>query len=383
MKRALMLASVASMIDQFNRDNISLLEKLGYQVDVACNFEEGSTTSRERVQNFQKELTERGISTFSLSIPRKITAFSAMKDAYVQLKKLCKERQYEIVHCHSPIGGVIARLACKELRKKGTKVIYTAHGFHFYTGAPFKNWLLYYPVERWMARYTDVLITICKEDYERASRQFSAKTVTYIPGVGVDTKKIMECSVDPVLKKREIHIPDNGIIILSVGELNENKNHKVVLQAIAALGREDVYYVICGQGAKKEELQQFAVQLKVERQLRLLGYRSDISEWAKTADVFAFPSYREGLPVSLMEGMAAGLAVVASKIRGNVDLIVEGKGGILVNPSKSEEFLKGLEQLIENPSIRRKQGQFNQERIRLFSLENVSRQMEEIYKECS
>ena len=168
--KALMLASVASMIDQFNMENIGLLQSMGYQVDVACNFLHGSTSSKERVEAFQKELSEKQIRSIYVPIPRKISAWKDIVESYRQVKKLVEEEEYQLVHCHSPIGGAIARLACRKQRKKGLRVIYTAHGFHFYTGAPKKNWMIFYPIEKWLSKYTDVLITICKEDYNRAKK---------------------------------------------------------------------------------------------------------------------------------------------------------------------------------------------------------------------
>lgn len=177
-----MLASVASMIDQFNMKNISLLKELGYGVDVACNFEIGSTSSQERVLVFKEELKELGVGVIHLPIPRKISAIGDIYKSYKMVKKLVEKEEYQIVHCHSPIGGVITRLACRKQRKKGLKVIYTAHGFHFFSGAPWKNWLVFYPIEKWMARYTDVLITICKEDFNRARSKMQAKKLYILQG---------------------------------------------------------------------------------------------------------------------------------------------------------------------------------------------------------
>ena len=328
--KALMVASVASMIDQFNRENISLLQTMGYEVDVACNFEVGNTSSEERVKRFRQELQKQEVGTFQLPIPRKILAFSDMIQAYKQLKKMVEEKQYTLVHCHSPIGSVIARLACRKQRKKGLKLIYTAHGFHFFTGAPKKNWLIFYPIEKIFARYTDILITICSEDYQRARKKKLGKNIVYSPGVGIDVDKVKK--IDKKADKRQmLGIREKDILVLSVGELNQNKNHETIVRALKQLNRTDVHYVICGQGDKKEELERMAKQFGMEERLHLLGFRTDALEWMKVADLFAFPSYREGLPVSLMEAMAAGLPVVCSKIRGNVDLIKYGEGEYMLS----------------------------------------------------
>ena len=376
--KALMVASVASMIDQFNRENISLLQTMGYEVDVACNFEVGNTSSEERVKRFRQELQKQEVGTFQLPIPRKILAFSYMIQAYKQLKKMVEEKQYTLVHCHSPIGSVIARLACRKQRKKGLKLIYTAHGFHFFTGAPKKNWLIFYPIEKIFARYTDILITICSEDYQRARKKKLGKNIVYSPGVGIDVDKVKK--IDKKADKRlMLGIREKDILVLSVGELNQNKNHETIVRALKQLNRTDVHYVICGQGDKKEELERMAKQFGMEERLHLLGFRTDALEWMKVADLFAFPSYREGLPVSLMEAMAAGLPVVCSKIRGNVDLIKDGEGGYMCEPMDVASFAENLSRLIKDAEQRKCMGEKNQITVQQFDKSKVSEVMKKVY----
>ena len=172
MKKVLMLASVASMIDQFNMQNISLLQEQGYEVHVAANFEQGSTSSKERVEQFKKELKEKNVLYFQIDFSRNVSNIPQNIKAYKQIKKLLVNNKYEFIHCHSPIGGVCGRLAAKVTN---TKVIYTAHGFHFYKGAPKFNWMIYYPIEKVLSYITDVLITINKEDYELAKKKDESK----------------------------------------------------------------------------------------------------------------------------------------------------------------------------------------------------------------
>ena len=376
--KALMLASVASMLDQFNRNNIALMEKLGYQVDIACNFEEGNTSSEEQVTAFRNQMEEEGIETVQIPIPRKISAIGRIIKSYQMVKKLVEENQYDIVHCHSPIGGVITRLACRKQRKKGLRVIYTAHGFHFYNGAPKKNWLVFYNIERLLARYTDVLITICQEDYELAKRKKLGHSVVYSPGVGIDTDSIKNL-VPKEEKREELGISVKDKIVLSIGELNKNKNHEVILRAIASLDRTDIHYVICGRGNQEKHLLEVAKQVGMEGRLHLLGFRTDAKEWLKVADIFAFPSFREGLPVSLMEAMAAGLPVVCSKIRGNTDLIQHKKGGYLGASENTEYFAKAIEQILRKPELGKRMGEYNQNVIQDFDTKQVEKVMYEVY----
>lgn len=373
-----MLASVASMLDQFNRNNIELLGKLGYQVDIACNFEEGNTSGDEQVLAFRNQMEEDGVETIQIPIPRKISAVGKILKSYRMVKKLVKENHYDIVHCHSPIGGVITRLACRRERKKGLKVIYTAHGFHFFSGAPKKNWIIFYSIEKILARYTDVLITVCREDYERAKRKKLGKEIIYSPGIGIDVDSIKNLTPQKD-KREELGISPKDKMILSIGELNVNKNHEVILRAIGNLNRTDVHYVICGRGDLKQHLQDVAEEVGMKERLHLLGFRADAKEWLKAADIFAFPSFREGLPVSLMEAMAAGLPVVCSKIRGNVDLIEKKKGGYMGKPDNSAYFAKAIEQLLLKPELGKRMGTFNQNAIKAFDEEEVEKVMYRVY----
>mgnify|MGYP001592230567 CR=1 FL=1 len=371
-----MLASVVSMIDQFNMSNIKILIKQGYEVDVAANFEIGNTSSKQRVEEFKKELVELNVLYYNVDFSRKITNILANIRAYKKIKNLMLKNNYEFVHCHSPIGGVCGRIAA---HSTNTSVIYTAHGFHFFKGAPLKNWLLFYPVERFLARYTDLLITINKEDYKRA-QNFKAKKVMYVPGIGVDTKKINEIIVDKSEKRREIGVPEDSFVILSVGELNKNKNHETVIKSIAKLNNPNIYYVICGQGKLENYLKDLIKKLQLEKQIKLLGYRSDIAEISKVSDIFAFPSFREGLSVALMEAMAAGLEVACSKIRGNTDLIEEDKGGYLSEPDDVDKFAENIKKSITCIEKREAMAEHNVEVIKVFDSSNVDKKMEKIYE---
>ena len=185
MKKALMLASVASMIEQFNMNNIKILQQLGYEVEVAANFTDGGTLDHNRLEEFKKELDEKKIKYIDIPFERSPFSVKNIK-AYRLIKKLIKEENYELIHVHSPVGSVLGRLAA---RKTNAKVIYTAHGFHFFKGAPLKYWLMFYPIEKWLSKYTDILITINKEDYEIAKKKFKAKNIQLVHGIGVDKNR--------------------------------------------------------------------------------------------------------------------------------------------------------------------------------------------------
>ncbi len=297
--------------------------------------------------------------------------------AYKQLKKLIQENNYDIIHCHTPVAGVLTRLAAR--RNKNTIVIYTAHGFHFLKGAPLLNWLIYYPVERFCARYTDKLITINKEDYERAKRFKLRKNgkVYYVPGVGINLEKIQNLKVNVKQKKKELCISKNIPILLSVGELNKNKNHETVLQALSKLKDKNFIYLICGRGVLKEYLERKIQELHLENKVKLLGYRSDVIKILKTADLFIFPSKREGLPVSVIEAMAAGLQIIASNVRGNRDLIDKENLFEPDDVAALTNLIKKQFNNIEKNGLRK----VTYANLEQYSLKNVLKQMAEIYEE--
>lgn len=378
--KALIVASVASMIQQFNMHNIQLLLEQGYIVDVVCNCKEGNTISDEKVNEMVRELAEKGVSVTHVPIPRAIYDIRGILKSIKQIRKMCKEKKYALMHCQSPIGSVVARAAALKVRKNGMKVIYTAHGFHFYKGAPKKNWIIFYPIEKVFSYVTDILITINKEDYRFAKRNMNARKTVYIPGVGVDIEKFRNVSCNRVSKRKELGLTENDFLILSVGELNQNKNHEVIIKAIALLKNPNIHYYIAGIGNKEEYLKKLANELNVH--LHLLGYREDIPELLMSADLFAFPSYREGLSVALMEAMAAGLPCVVSNIRGDVDLIQDGKGGFLCQSDSKYEFAKSINQLVTDRKKCNRMRRYNLNVINKFDVAEIEKRMIQIYIEC-
>lgn len=365
-KKVLFTATVIIHIKSFHLPYIKWLKEQGYEVHVAAK------------NDFINELCviPNCDKYYDIQFARFPFSKTNIK-AYKQLKKLIQENNYEIIHCHTPVAGVLTRLAARN--NKNTTVIYTAHGFHFFKGAPLLNWLIYYPVERFCARYTDKLITINKEDYGRA-KQFKLRKngkLYYVPGVGIDLDEIENIKVDIKKKKAELGIQENTPVLLSVGELNKNKNHETVLQVLSKLKDKNFIYLICGRGVLKEYLERKIQELHLENKAKLLGYRSDVIEILKIADLFIFLSKREGLPMSVIEAMATGLPVIASNVRGNRDLIAKEK---LFEPDDAAaltNLIKNQLEAIENKELK-KVAYANLEQ---YSLKNVLKQMAEIYEE--
>ena len=362
-RRILIVCTTDSMIWNFLIPHIKELEQKGFYVECACSI----------TGDFYKNLVEiHGIKMNEIPFVRSPYSLKNL-DALKKLCKLIKEKKFDTIFCHEPVGGVMGRVAGRKYR---CKVIYMAHGFHFYKGAPVKNWLLYYPVEKFCAHLTDVLITINKEDHDLAQKKMKAKCVKYVPGVGIDLQKYSQSTIAKAAKRREFGIPEDAVVLLSVGELNSNKNHETIIRAIADM---DVYYMIAGDGDLRQHLQNVIDTLGACDRVKLLGYRCDVKDLYRAADIFVFPSFREGLSVALMEAMASGLPCIASKIRGNVDLIENNKGGFLCDPQNDTEFTVKLNTLASNTELREKMGRHNLITVQKFGVETAINEMCRIF----
>ncbi len=394
-KKALMHAHTAYMVTQFNIDNIKLLQQQGYTVDVACCWQDGdSALSPEAKLERRKILEDLGCRVIETASLRKIFNIKELYTGYKQLKHEVETNQYEIVHTQSPIGGVICRLACKKARKKyGTKVIYAAHGFHFFKGAPFKNWLIFYNVEKHCSKYTDMLITINKEDYA-AAQSFKAKDVEYVPGAGVDTHKFVASNGARDKIRKELNIADNDVVLLSVGELIPRKNHMEVLEALQLMkstglmkttdtpdGKYAIKYLIAGRGKIDSELKEAIANRGLNDVVQMLGFRRDVADVFAASDVYVFPSHQEGLPVALMEAMSVGLPAVCSRIRGNTDLIEDGVGGYLFDSKDANTLVAALEKILNDSNETLKSmGENNIKVMESFDKLKVNEVMHELYK---
>ena len=322
--------------DQYNISNIDTLITLGYKVDVACNFVKGNTCSKEQIKDLKQRLTEMNVGFYQIDFTRNVMNFPQDMKAYSQVKKLVLKKKYDFIHCHSPIGGVIGRAVAHEV---GIKVIYTAHGFHFYDGAPKKNWIIYYPIEKLFSKWTDILITINKEDYSRAKKKFYANKVVYIPGVGLDTEKFEQCNIDRRKKRELLNIPDDGFVLLSVGELQNRKNQRTIIEALETLHNLKIYYLVVGKGELREEYEQLIKTYDLQNNIKLLGFRTDIAELCKAADCFIHPSVREGLGIAPLEAMASGLPLISSYINGIKDYTENGVSGCCIKDPTNEEHI--------------------------------------------
>lgn len=377
MKRMLMVASVVSMIESFNRDNIRMLQDMGYEVHVATNFEWGSMYSKEKIDGIKQDLRRNGVKLFQIDFERDIKKMNGHVRAFQQLKQVMSFNRYQFVHCHSPIGGVIGRLVAKQTN---TPCMYTAHGFHFFKGSPSLNWMLYYPVERTLARLTDTIVTINEEDFTRA-QSFKTSHTFRIPGIGVDTKRIENVTINRPQKRSSLGIErDTDFVLLSVGELNSNKNHETIIRAISSLGDPTIQYLIAGTGDDQEHLERLIHELELTNQVHLLGFRDDVIEVMKASDCFVFPSKREGLGMAALEAMAAGLPLITSNVHGINDYSVEGVTGYKCAPNDIEGFARAIRTMQLDFDLSHQMGMYNSESVKAYDVEQSNMKMRSIYE---
>lgn len=343
---------------------------MGYEVFFGIN--------RNSVEELECDLP---VKLYDSHTYRSLTAISDNMTAIRNLSRIIKENNVEVIHCNTPVGGLVGRLCGKKYHVK--HVIYTAHGFHFYKGAPFINRTIFKWAEQIMAHWTDVIITMNQEDYEAAQR-FKLRTggrVYKVHGVGITLSEYEGIQVDRKEKRSELGLKDTDIICISAGDIVARKNYGVAIEAIAKAGNPNLHYLICGVGPEKESLEEKAKELGISDQVHFLGFRTDVKELLKISDIFLFTSLQEGLPRSLMEAMAVGLPAVVSKIRGNVDLIEDGKGGYLCNPYDVDGFVKSIKAVCADSSLRNDMAKENLKTIKDYDIRIVEKEISDIYSE--
>lgn len=373
----LMVANTASMIKLFNIRNIKILQSLGYKVYVAANFSQPGTISSEEANKFKEELQKLDVKYFNVLFPRGIG--NPIKN-YQLKKQLChiiKEYKIKAVHTHAPLSSIITRRAAHKMR---IKCIYTSHGFQFFHGGRLKDWLLFYPIEWFYTHWTDALIVINSDDY-KVAKHLPVKNIYHIPGIGADIKKSINLPTKEREhirndKRTELRIAKDDFLILSVGELTKRKNHSTVIKAIAKLKNPKIKYIIAGIGPEKHNLLDMIKSLKLDNQVRLLGFRKDIRDLYLAADLNAFISRREGLGMGGLDGVALGLYTIGTANTGIKDYVSEPNNGILIeNPLDTDEVSNVIKQIIKNRPIT----DANEERLMKFDKSNVDRLMKEIY----
>lgn len=364
-KKVLFTSHTANFV-KFNRPFMRMLKARGYEVHYA-------SAGEEHVPDCDVHHT--------IPFERSPLKLDNLK-AYRRLKRIIDQERFELIHTHTPMGSVVTRLAARDARKRGTRVIYTAHGFHFFKGAPLANWLIYYPIEKVMARFTDTLVTINHEDYVRALAKFATDT-RYVAGVGIESEKFDVPMTEKEKRelRKSIGVADDDFVLLYIAELNHNKNQAMLLRAIAQIksSTPNLRLLLAGFDSLNGATQQLAKELGIEKNVIFLGYRRDIPYLIQLADVAVSASRREGLPVNIMEAMYVGLPVVATACRGNSDLTSDGKNGFLVAQDDNEAAAFAIAKLYGDEDLRKQFGAASRKLVKPYMMESVMREMVEIY----
>lgn len=337
MKKALIVTAFARFVKSFLTNDIKILQDMGYEVHCAANIHHAGA---ECMSDYFADM---GVIFHQIDFSSNKPISKETIVSYLEVKKIIKENYFDVIHVHTPIAGAITRYACKNQRKRGTTVIYTTHGFYFHKYSSKKTWLIFHTIEDFMSRYTDAMITINHEDYNNAKIMHCSK-VYYIPGVGVDTKRYTDIVINRNDYRKKLGIGKDDLLILAVGELSNRKNHQIIIKALSELKIQNAVFMICGNAMTsantKDKLEEMAKESKVD--LRLMGLRDDIPQICKCADIGVMPSTREGLGLSGIEMLAAGIPVVASNVHGIVDYIIDGEDGYLCTPDDAHAFAQAI-----------------------------------------
>ena len=370
MKKVLFVASVASHIESFHIPYIKWFKEHGFIVDIAARMDIDNPI--EYCDKF-------------IDIPFERSPYSKGNiSAYKALKAVIYNGQYNIIHCHTPMAAALTRLAARKMRKNGLTVIYTAHGFHFFRGAPLLGWLLYYPAEKFLSRFTDIIITINKEDFlSITDLNFKCKDSYIVPGVGVNTESVIDSNDETKKKLRKSYgYSDNDFILFYAAEFIKRKNHRLIIEQLPSLSKKipNIKILLAGRGELLVEMKKLAEHLGVNRYVDFLGYRRDIPELVAMSDVGVSSSLQEGLGITVAEDMFAGLPVVVSYDRGHKEMVIDGFNGYFFDINKPEQFSDKIYELYKYPEKRILMGLNAKKSIQKFSIENALAAHISIYK---
>lgn len=366
--------------EQYSRENVKLTNVSRPCLEIALDmgYDVWFGTNRDNPYDLECELP---VKMYDSHTYRSLFNLRDNYIAYKNLMYVLKHNDIEVIHCNTPIGGIMGRICGKIVGVK--TVIYTAHGFHFYKGAPLINRTVFKWAEMLMAHWTDAIITMNQEDFNEA-KKFKLRDhgkVFYTPGVGIDCDAYKDIKVNRKEIREALGVSDTDVVCISMGDLIPRKNYETALKALGKCKNKNIHYWICGQGPELNTLNEIVRKENITDRVHFLGFRTDVKELLKAADIFLFTTLQEGMPRSMMEAMASGLPCIASKIRGNVDLLEEGIGGYLVETRDIISISEKIDKLVENSMIRKQMGIRNLERIKNFDIKEVKKVICKIYQE--
>lgn len=372
MGKRMLVTSTDLMMIQFLVPHVQNLAEHGFEMEIACSNVGG------RLEEIRAKLKGYVKAIHVVRLVRSPASLINLK-GYQDMKKIVDNGHYDIIWTNEPVMGVVTRLAARKVRKKGTKVLYMVHGFHFYKGAPKLNWMIFYPIEKAASRFCDVIVTINKEDYMRA-KKFHARKVKYIHGIGIDMSRLhpaeRQCDI-----RKELGIAGNSFLILSVGELLPRKNQQIIIKALGRLKDQEIHYILCGKGKKKQELINLSQKNGIQDRVHFLGYRKDVADIYGQTDILALPSRREGLGLAGLEGMYCGLPLISSNINGIRDYMENGRTGFMYDPDDVEGFAEGIRKMKNSPDLRKKCGIYNRRVVIPYCIENSKQEVLKLISE--
>lgn len=375
--KVLIVTTVSGFLYQFEKNAVELWTERGAKIHYASNFQ-------KKAYEFEETFLKKNeITCHPLTIEKSPYRVWKNVQALKKIIEIIREENIDFVHCHNPMGGVLGRLAVL-LAKRKVHVIYTAHGFHFYKGAPLKNWILYYPVERFLARYTDTLITINQEDKLNAEKFHLKKggKLFAIPGVGVDLEKYCIRQEQREAAREVLEVKKGELCLMTAALLDKDKNHRIILKLLAQWKKDkdfpNMKYVICGDGPYRTRLEKEVKRKGLEHMVSFVGFRQDLPFLLQGVDLFLFPSKREGLGMAALEAMACAVPVAAAENRGTKEYIRHGKNGFLCDGRKTEGFKEAIQNVWKKNT-----GAMKKEAVKMaraFGKEQSKSKMENIFQ---
>lgn len=366
MKKVLFTATVDSHIFNFHIPYLEYFKNKGYEVHVATNGkEEIPYCDKKHTVSFERNPFEKN-----------------NINAYKELKKIIENEKFDLIHTHTPMGSVLTRLAAMKARKNGTRIIYTAHGFHFYKGAPKQNWLVYYPIEKILSTLTDDLITINQEDYDIAKNKFKMKNIYHVNGVGINKDKFKRTmsNDEKIQLRKELGIDENNIVLIYVAEISKRKNQEMLINVMEKLQDENIKLLLVGSDSLGGKINKLISEKNLGDRVHLLGFRKDIPNLIEISDIYVSTSNQEGLPVNIMEAMNMEIPVIATNCRGNRDLILDRESGFLVPLNDVDNFVDKIKTVLREKSLVEKMIEKSKERMGKYYLDSVKKEMIRIYE---
>ena len=338
MKKSYILftATITKHILRFHLPYLEWFQQQGYETHVA-------SLGKEKIPFCDRQ--------FQVDFVRSPYSFGHRK-SYKQLKSIISNANYTIIHCHTPMASIITRLSATSTRKSGTKILYTAHGFHFFKGASLFNWMFFYPIEKRLSAWCDGLITINNEDFEIIRKNGSQKTQYFlIPGIGVEQKRFKPVDERCKQKLREKNgFVAKDLLLVYAAEFIDRKNHLFLIRVAEKikLTHPNVKFLFAGRGELHGEMIRLVDSNQLNDSIKFLGFRTDIDEVFQMSDIGISASKQEGLGLNLIEEMMCEKPVVATDDRGHREIVFQGENGYLFKQNSIQDFIDKIELVLQS-----------------------------------